>query len=163
MFRVSLICSPWNLFESNTVQWLQFKIQSSVSHDPSESIVIRWIGAQETFVNVENSYAAKKNSYDSLLIFFVKLQMSLLSLPTILICPCWIKVLIYLKKTHTRWGLNTYTVLFCMAILRSHTQSLCKTYYFTYWGGCSFLDIYVVLYVVSSLRKSQSSNKITLC
>ncbi len=36
-------------------------LQSSVSHDPSEIIIICWFAAQETFliiINVENSCAA---------------------------------------------------------------------------------------------------------
>ncbi len=36
-------------------------LQSSVSHDPSEIILICWYAVQETFliiINIENSYAA---------------------------------------------------------------------------------------------------------
>ncbi len=39
----------------------QLLLHSSVSHDPSEIILICWFGAQETFhiiINVENSCAA---------------------------------------------------------------------------------------------------------
>ncbi len=43
-------------------------MRSSVSHDPSEIILICWFAAQETFINVENSLAA---SYfvDNMMIF----------------------------------------------------------------------------------------------
>ncbi len=141
----------------NTVQLLQFKIQSSVSHDPSEIIVICWIDAQETFINVENSYAAKHFCCDSLLIFckitnvftvtFNQFNMSLLN-----------KSIKFFqkKKKHT----NTHKILFCVAILRSHTQrlaisSLCKTHYFTYWGGCSSLDIYVCDFLSQKVTDQQ--------
>ncbi len=46
-------------------------MRSSVSHDPSEIILICWFAAQETFIiNVENSLAA---SYfvDNMMIFFL--------------------------------------------------------------------------------------------
>jgi len=42
------------------LDFLASLLQSLVSHDPSEIILICWFGAQETFItiNVENSCAA---------------------------------------------------------------------------------------------------------
>ncbi len=56
----------WNSFTMlNNVVKAEFSasfLQSSVSHDPSEIILICWFAAQETFliiINVENSCAAE--------------------------------------------------------------------------------------------------------
>ncbi len=50
-----------NYFCDVKVEFSASLLQSSVSHDPSQIILIYWFGAQETFliiINVENSSAA---------------------------------------------------------------------------------------------------------
>jgi len=51
-------------------------LQASVSHDPSEIMIICWFDAQETFIiiiNVETSYLCKNyDTFDSLMIGKVK-------------------------------------------------------------------------------------------
>ncbi len=42
---------------------------SSVSHDPSEIIIICWFAAQETVIIVENSWAASEYFVDSKMFF----------------------------------------------------------------------------------------------
>ncbi len=50
----------WNVFLWNKAEFSASLLQSSVSHDPSEIIIICWFAAQETIliINVENSCAA---------------------------------------------------------------------------------------------------------
>ncbi len=60
----------WNLFLWYKAEFSASLLQFSVSHDPSEIILICWFAAQETFliiINVENSCAA---SYFSLINVF---------------------------------------------------------------------------------------------
>ncbi len=57
LFQYILKC---NLLLGCKVEISESLLQSSVSHDPSEIIIIYWFAAQETFliiINVENSCA----------------------------------------------------------------------------------------------------------
>ncbi len=65
-FKIQFICE---VAKQNFQQPL---LQSSVSHDPSEIILICWFDSQEAFIilNVENSLLLWKLSYIFILWFF---------------------------------------------------------------------------------------------
>ncbi len=66
-YNLKELCSIWICFKIQFISVIKAEfsaslLQTSVSHDPSEIILICWFAAQETFliiINVENSCAAQ--------------------------------------------------------------------------------------------------------
>ncbi len=119
-------------------------LQSSVSHDPSEIILIRWFAAHKTLliINAENT-------------IFVKLYIPFLSHLINVMQSCWIKVLISFKKI---FACNVY--YYCYGWIESlsgcvlrapMTQLPADTA--DYPTTCSMFDI-----IVQSLRRTHDSS-----